>query len=365
MRVLNAGRVRTITERNCLLKTDDLHDIPNGAIFDATYAYDRGHTGYERHIRPGCFVSQITASGLWVPTKRSLTNGAGAGATALIVDNANPFKVGDTVSITGKKDSIKITDADGAAAAGVLLYLHLDEKSQNGEGHLEFVSPTNAAGSFTTISGSLVEVNDDDAAATAGVALYFDEDGADGAKLLAAVPNGKDAYIFDSAGRAIKIKYVADPTILGVALYFDEDGAANGRVQFVSPTNANGSVSTDSTVGLQATITKSSGLTVSAITSNTMTIGAATWVDGDDVIASGDLAGAEIARGILHDWLDLYDPVTRDYVDCTSPSVAIAGTFIKSAITNDVDAIVEADKVSNGGPGYLTRIKFDTDIGAA
>lgn len=364
-KIINAGLIRTVTERQCLLKTDDLHDAPGGAIFDASYAWDAGNVGYERQFRPGTPAAQITSSGLWVPTKRSKANGGGAAATALIVDNAAFFKAGDTVSITGKKDSVKVTDADGAAATGLALYLHLDELGESNFGHLESVTAGNADSTFTTLSGSVIDVEDDDAAATLGVAIYFDEDGADGEKLLAAVPTGKDAFIFDSAGRAIRIKYHATPGTPGVLLYFDDDGATNARVLFVSPTNANGSFNTDGTLGLQSTITKASGLTISSITANTLTIGAATWVDNDEVIASGDLAGAETTRRILHDWLDLYDTPTRTYVDKSSSATAIAGTFIKAAILGDIDAILEADKPVNGGPGYLSRIKFDTDTGNA
>ena len=364
-KIVNAGALRTVSERNCLLRTSDLEDAPNGAIFDATYAWDAGHVDYERYLRPGTPIAMITASGLWVPTKRSKANGGGAGATSLIVDNAAFFKTGDTISIQGKKDSVKVTDSDNAASTGVALYLHMDELGENGFGHLEAVNAGNADSSFTTISGSVVKVEDDDSAASGGVQVYFDEDGADGEKLLAAVPTLKDAFIYDTAGRAIRIKYAASPSGTGVALYFDDDGAANTRVLFVSPTNANGSFSTDGTVGLQSMITKASGLTISGITSNTLTIGAATWVDDDEVIASGDLAGAETTRRILHDFVDLYDEETRTYLDGVSPSTAIAGTFIYAMMLGDIAAIREADKVSNGGPDYLSRIKFDVDTGNA
>lgn len=364
-KVINAGLVRSVTERNCLLKTDDLVDAPNGAIFDASYAWDAGHVNYERYLRPGTPISMITASGLWVPTKRTKANGAGGASTSLIVDNAAFFKAGDTISIQSRTDTIKLSDLDAAASTGVALYLHMDELGENDFGHLEAVTAGNADGTFTTLAGSVVKVEDDDAAATGGVAIYFDEDAALGSRLLANVPTGKDAYIFDTAGRAIKITYNATPGTPGVQVYFDDDGAANTRVLFVSPTNANGYEGTSSTIGLQAMITKASGLTISTISTNTLTIGAATWADNDEVIASGALAGAETCRRFLHDWCDMYDFETRDYVDASSPSTAIAGTFIYSAMLGDIAAILEADKPVNGGPGYLKRMAFDTDTGNA
>jgi hypothetical protein len=364
-KIINAGLVRTATERNCLLKTDDLFDAPNGAIFDATYAWDAGHVGYERYLRPGTPIAMITSSGLWVPTKRTKANGAGGAATSLIVDNAAFFRVDDTISIQSKRDTVKLTDSDTAAATGVALYLHMDELGENNFGHLEAVNAGNADSSFTTLSGSVVKVEDDDAAATGGVAVYFDEDAVLGSRLLANVPTGKDAYIFDTAGRAIKITYNATPGTPGVQVYFDDDGAANTRLLFVSPTNASGYEATSSTVGLQSMITKASGLTISAISGNTLTIDAATWADDDEVIASGDLAGAETTRRILHGFVDMYDQELRDYYDATSPETAIAGTFIYSAMLGDIAAILEADKLTNGGPGYLSRIKFDVDTGNA
>lgn len=328
---------------------------------DSANAYDGGNTGYETTIRPGTIMARVTSSKKSVPCKRSAANGAGLAATALIVDRAAPFKAGDDVAIVGKRDSLKIDDNDSAASAGVALYLHLDEKSQNSIGHLEFVSPTNAAGSFTTIAGSVVEVNDDDAAGSGGVALYFDEDGADGEKLLATTPNGKDAYILDTAGRAIKIKYHAAPGTPGVQLYFDEDGAAGDRVQFVSPTNADGRIETDTIVGVQSAITKATGINVDSINyeTNTLTLASAqTWVDGDQVYCSS-LAGSEIARGILDEEVDLYDNLTRDVIDRASGRLMVRGQVVKSQLLGDYDACT-ADGVTH----YLSQIQTDVQLGA-
>lgn len=139
--------------------------------------------------------------------------------------------------------TINVTDADGAAAAGVALYVHVDEVIEQGSvlAHLEFVSPTNADGTGTVSSGGATYyVQDDDNAATGGVALYFDEDATAGSRFMA--NTGRDCYVMLSNGDFLKVTHVADPAAVGVQVYFDEDAAnAHQRALFVSPTNANGS----------------------------------------------------------------------------------------------------------------------------
>lgn len=156
--------------------------------------------------------------------------------------------------------SLTLTDADGAAAAGVLVYVHIDEVSEQGSAraHLEFVSPTNADGTGTAYSGGpTYYIQDDDDAATGGVALYFDEDATIGSRLLA--NTGRDCLVDIGNGRVIKVTHNATPATPGVAIYFDEDAAAtHGRLQFVSPTNVSGSETTQTEV---ANATDLSGLT--------------------------------------------------------------------------------------------------------
>ena len=370
-KIINAGLVRTATERNCLLKTDDLFDAPNGAIFDATYAWDAGHVGYERYLRPGTPIAMITASGLWVPTKRSKANGRGAASTSLIVDNAAFFKAGDTISIGGNRRGVVgiVKDSDNAASTGVAIYVHIDELGETDDAHLESVTAGNADFYWALGNGGpVVRVEDDDAAATGGVQLYFDEDAADpDSRFFAAVPSLKDTFVYASDGRAIRIKYHATPSSVGVAVYGDDDGANNyERMLFVSPTNADGSFRTDDEVGNTSYVAAVTGLTISSISSNTITLGgAASWEDDDAVFASGALAGAGTTRRILHGFVDMYDQELRDYYDATSPETAIAGTFIYSAMLGDIASIIEADKLTNGGPDYLSRIKFDVDTGNA
>lgn len=70
-----------------------------GIVIDSTNAYDGGNTGYERELRPGWMLAQITATKKFVPVKRTRANGSGSSATALIVDNAAAFRAGETVNI--------------------------------------------------------------------------------------------------------------------------------------------------------------------------------------------------------------------------------------------------------------------------
>lgn len=87
---------RTVTFRDVLVS-------PNLALFvsgmiDADEAYDGGNTGYERELRPGTMMAQITASKLWVPCRRTTTTTTGT-VTSLVVVDARHFKAGDTITI--------------------------------------------------------------------------------------------------------------------------------------------------------------------------------------------------------------------------------------------------------------------------
>ena len=80
--------------------------LPGGAIIDATYAYDGKHTDRETHIRQGTPLAKITASNLWVPTKRTTVSAGGSGSGAgtsqeIPVVDSRAFKAGDTISVGG------------------------------------------------------------------------------------------------------------------------------------------------------------------------------------------------------------------------------------------------------------------------
>jgi hypothetical protein len=160
-----------------------------------------------------------------------------------------------------------VTDADGAASAGVAVYVHVDEIIEQGSAlaHLEFVSPTNADGTGTTYNGGpTYYIQDDDAAGTGGVALYFDEDAAVGSRFLA--NTGRDCWVVIGGGRAIKVTHNASPGTPGVQVYFDEDAATSyGRLQFVSPTNASGSETSKAEVAASTDLSGITGVRFVAI----------------------------------------------------------------------------------------------------
>ena len=68
--------------------------------------YDGSNTWYESYIRAGWLMGKITSSGLWVPCKRTKTNGAGSATATLVVDNAAAFKAADVLVIGGTTGTI-------------------------------------------------------------------------------------------------------------------------------------------------------------------------------------------------------------------------------------------------------------------
>lgn len=98
------GRVRSGI-RNVLAST---HGVIYGrGRIDATYAYDGKNTGYEDEIQAGTLMGRITASGIWVPCKRTtVASGGGAGVATCTLTNARAFKVGDTITIGGDAATI-------------------------------------------------------------------------------------------------------------------------------------------------------------------------------------------------------------------------------------------------------------------
>lgn len=351
---------RSVTPRQILASTQGL-DYVSG-VLDSANSYDGANTNYEDELRSGLVLARITATKKWVPCKRSKASAAGTASTSLQVTDARTFKAGETLTIGGSstKDIVKMTDSDNAASTGVALYLHLDELGESPFGHLESVTAGNADSSFTTLGGSVVKVEDDDQAATGGVQIYFDEDGADGEKLLAAVPTGKDAFILDSAGRAIRIKYAASPSGTGVAVYFDDDGAANTRLLFVSPTNASGSFNTDGTVGAQtAYVTRDTTNVIVSVNYSTNTItltDAVTWL-ADDAVYCDSLAGSEIPRAILGEFIKLKDE-DAIWRDKTFSTGIFKGTIMSANMLADLAAIRASTTT-----GYLDGIMWDDQQG--
>jgi len=355
----------TRTNRNCLWSDRGLQTV--AGTIDSTNAYDGSNTSYEQELRAGMPMARVTATKKWIPCKRTLTNGAGDAATALIVDDVRAFKAGETVTIGGNQTFSlgRVKDNDSAASAGVIVYLHVDELGESPFGHLECVTAGNADSTFTIgASGAVVKVEDDDAAASGGFQVYFDEDAANpDERFLAAVPTGKDAFILASDGRAIRIKYAATPSSAGVAVYFDDDGAtASERLLFVSPTNAEGRYHTDDTVTTvvpTGTVTRTTGATISSInySTNTITLGsAASWADGDGVYCDS-VAGSETCRAFLNEHVVLKDEdgVARDK---QVSQLVIAGAVASGQILGDL-AAVRADTSAQ-----ISQIVWDDRQGA-
>lgn len=159
-----------------------------------------------------------------------------------------------------------IDDDDDAASEGVAIYVHAPTQTADmGRevgtanavlGWLEFVSPTNANGSFTLSNGDIVDVFDDDNASSGGVQVYCDEDEAVVSPLQANIATLlRDVVVRTRGGDYILISHDASAASNGVAVYFDEDGVEPNRVKFVSPTNADAVVTIDPEVSAAADFT--------------------------------------------------------------------------------------------------------------
>lgn len=334
---------RTVTPRQIYADSPGLervHLVPGGGQIDATYAYDGGNTSYETELREGTIMARITASRQWVPCKRSKT-AAAATSTSLVVTDARAFKAGETISIVGDTDLLRVMDDNSAASNGTSVWFHHDELGDNPIGHLESTNAGNADSSVALLSGDLIEIEDDNGASTGGTRIYFDEDATDpDSRFLANFSDGKDHFVETSGGRLVRIKHHATASSVGVSLYFDDNGAtASQRLLFVSPTDTNGYVRTDDVVGLQSPATLASGNTVSAINygTNTLTVTSATWGVGDQVFADG-IAGAEIPRAILGETVDLYDTLNRSNVDRYAGKLIDQGNLLYDNILGDIAA---------------------------
>lgn len=324
--------------------------IVGGIVIDATYSYDGSQpSGDEQKLRAGIPMAKITSSKLWAPCKRTRVNGSIGPVTALIVDDARFFKVGDTITISRKGNLAprvgKVTDDDDAASTGLAVYLHVDELGEGNIGHLESVTAGNADAFWGIANGGpVVRIEDDDAAATLGAAVYFDEDATDPDKrFLATTTTGKDVFVPLSDGSYLRIVYHASPGTPGVQIYFDDDATnVYDRMLFVSPTNVNGNFTTDDEVGSageSTTLTRSSSNAITAIdyANDTLTITSATVADGDDVYAD-NTAGIEICRGFLNEYINLVDEdnTARDKL---VTKVVNQGFLDASMILGDLDAI--------------------------
>lgn len=89
----------TASPREVLLSSEGT--IRVAVLIDGSNAIDGGNTGQTDLLRAGWILGKISSTHRFVPCKRTRANGAGTSATALVVDNAAAFKVGDAISIGG------------------------------------------------------------------------------------------------------------------------------------------------------------------------------------------------------------------------------------------------------------------------
>jgi len=101
---------------------------------------------------------------------------------------------------------------------------------------------TDAVSKWITFGSAITILLIHDAdAATGGYQVYFDEDATQPGRLLCALPGGKSEYLDTSdPNYPLKITYSAAPATPGVALYYDD--GADERLEFTSPTSANGTI---------------------------------------------------------------------------------------------------------------------------
>lgn len=100
---------RTVTPRRVLQQAGKDREIIVAGLIDGAYSYDGSNTSYEKHVRGGWLLGRDSTSKKWAPLKRTKANGAGSATATLVVDNAAPFKAGETLvigSTTGVISSI-------------------------------------------------------------------------------------------------------------------------------------------------------------------------------------------------------------------------------------------------------------------
>lgn len=92
--------LRTYTPREFFYSLEKQKIKPGGILLDGTNGIDGGNTGYTYDLRAGWLMGQITASGKYVPLKRTrVKTGTTGTVTALTVDNAAAFIAGDVITV--------------------------------------------------------------------------------------------------------------------------------------------------------------------------------------------------------------------------------------------------------------------------
>lgn len=89
---------RTLSDREVLLSTGGMIQVP--IVVDGNLGIDGANGNFSYEIRAGWLMGRVTASGRWVPCKRTtVTPSGGATGTEVPVVNAAAFRVGDVISV--------------------------------------------------------------------------------------------------------------------------------------------------------------------------------------------------------------------------------------------------------------------------
>ncbi len=147
---------------------------------------------------------------------------------------------GESSALSIAAASATITITHDAAPGGNPLYLKFDA---GGNPYLCCNMATDTVDKWLTFGAAYTLLVKHDVGAATGAQVYFDEDATQPSRLLAATPGLQDVYIPTSNPRySLKVTYNAAPGTPGVAVSYDD--GADERLEFTSPTAANGTLDT-------------------------------------------------------------------------------------------------------------------------
>ncbi len=88
----------TFAPREVMFTQTGMIELPAGGTLDGTNGNDGGNT-ITYDVRAGWALGKITATGLYVPCKRTRATAAGSSSTSLAVTNAGAFKANDSIKV--------------------------------------------------------------------------------------------------------------------------------------------------------------------------------------------------------------------------------------------------------------------------
>ena len=152
-----------------------------------------------------------------------------------ILDQCYRFDPDGSVSAASKT----LTAYHAASPGGNAIYV---DYAENGDLYLCCNMATDAADKWLTFGTDYkILIKHVAAPSATAVQLYLDEDATQPGRLLAALAKGKTSYLkSNNPAYQMQITYHATPATPGVALNFDD--GADERLEFISPTSANGTI---------------------------------------------------------------------------------------------------------------------------